>query len=160
MKILVVVPAFNEAQNLPKVIQQLSCLSYVDIIVINDGSEDKTSQVLQEYPHIVTLHLPYNAGIGVAMQTGYRYAWENGYDIAIQFDGDGQHNASSISAMVETLSTSKADMVIGSRFLESRGFKSTFFRRIGIFYFSALISLILKKKLRILPQVFELSIVL
>ena len=88
------------------------------------------------------LNLPINLGIGGAVQTGYLYAYNHGYDIAVQFDGDGQHKAEYLNAMVDCLVDNDLDMVIGSRFIDNAGFQSTFLRRIGIHYFTILIKLL------------------
>ncbi|MFC0215192.1 glycosyltransferase family 2 protein [Paenibacillus chartarius] len=143
MKILVIIPAFNEEQNLPGLfhkLQRIQELLQFDIVVVNDKSSDGTSAVSRRFQGI-TIDLPVNLGIGGAVQTGYKYAAANGYDIAIQVDGDGQHNPEYIVRMVEMIRSGQADMVIGSRFLEGQGFQSTFLRRIGIKYFSAVIRL-------------------
>ena len=91
------------------------------------------------------LNLPVNLGIGGAVQTGYRYAYYHGYDIAVQFDGDGQHSASHLEDMVTTLIDTESDMVIGSRFIEKEGFQSSGLRRIGIKYFTGLIKILTGK---------------
>ena len=88
------------------------------------------------------LNLPINLGIGGAVQTGYLYAYRNGYDIAVQFDGDGQHDASYLNKMADFLVENEADMVIGSRFIDKEGFQSSKLRRAGINYFTRLIKLL------------------
>src|SRR5699024_2508238 len=89
-----------------------------------------------------TIHLPVNLGIGGAVQTGYLYGWRNGYDVAVQVDGDGQHDPAYLNQMAEYLERENLDMVIGSRFIEKKGFQSSSIRRVGIRYFSALIKLL------------------
>ena len=91
------------------------------------------------------LNLPVNLGIGGAVQTGYRYAYYHGYDLAVQFDGDGQHSAKFLAQMAKVLEETESDMVIGSRFIEKEGFQSSGLRRIGIRYFSLLIKLLTGK---------------
>ena len=91
------------------------------------------------------LNLPVNLGIGGAVQTGYRYAFYHGYDLAVQFDGDGQHSAAHLEDMAKVLEKSGADMVIGSRFIEKEGFQSSGLRRVGIRYFTMLIRLLTGK---------------
>ncbi len=146
-KILIIVPAFNEEQNIAKVIDNIrEQVDYVDILVVNDASRDQTSAVARE-KQAITVDLPCNLGIGGAVQTGYIYAWEHDYDIAVQFDGDGQHRAEELHKVISSMEDENADMIIGSRFLQSEGFKSTFIRRIGIIYFSALLYLILKQRI-------------
>jgi len=130
MKILIIIPAFNEEKNILSTVSSIKEHTKHDYIVINDGSTDKTEQLLTEHslPHITLLK---NLGIGGAMQTGYKYAMQNGYDIAIQIDADGQHKPCYIDELVGTLTREDADMVIGSRFIEKKGFQSTVSRRIG-----------------------------
>ncbi|MHB8846026.1 MAG: glycosyltransferase family 2 protein [Nitrospirota bacterium] len=142
-KILIIIPAYNEEQSLPGVIADLK--QYVpdaDILVINDGSRDRTTDVARKAGVKVAV-LPFNLGIGGAMQTGYRYAHANGYDCAIQFDGDGQHLAEEIAILLELLRAGKADLVVGSRFLDRGDYRPPFFRRIGIWIFSTFLSAIL-----------------
>ena len=92
------------------------------------------------------INLPVNLGIGGAVQTGYLYAWRNGYDVAVQFDGDGQHDASYLGEMADFLQAQQADMVIGSRYIKKEGFQSSGIRQFGIRYFSALIKLLTGKR--------------
>lgn len=117
MKILIIVPAYNEALNIQKVVQNLQdiCPEF-DYIIINDGSRDATAQICREnrYP---MLDLPINGGLSNAIHAGMRYAMDNNYDMALQFDGDGQHDASYIHKMVQLLVDHKDDIVIGSRFV-------------------------------------------
>ena len=115
-----------------------------DYIVINDCSTDRTKEICEEHGfHYVDL--PINLGIGGAVQTGYKYAWENGYDMAVQVDGDGQHDPEFLELMAEYLETHQVDMVIGSRFIEKQGFQSSGMRRVGIRFFSGLIRLMTGK---------------
>ena len=111
-------------------------------MVINDCSKDGTRRVLQENG-IPYLDLPLNLGIGGGVQTGYKYAVEHGYDVTVQFDGDGQHDAAYISTLVKPILEGKADMVVGSRFVakDGQGFQSTAMRRLGINFLSGLIRL-------------------
>jgi hypothetical protein len=107
-------------------------------VIINDCSTDNTLELCRKHGFSY-LNLPVNLGIGGAVQTGYRYAYFHGYDVAVQFDGDGQHSARYLEEMAQTLEQEQADMVIGSRFIEKEGFQSSALRRVGIFYFTALI---------------------
>jgi Predicted glycosyltransferases len=142
MKSLIIVPAYNEQDSILDVIDDIERNSGgCDYLVINDGSTDKTGLILQEN-HIPYISLPVNIGIGGAVQTGYKYAFEKGYDIVIQFDGDGQHKACFIPKMINALEEGKSDIIIGSRFLIKKGYQSTFVRRLGIKYFSFLIWLL------------------
>lgn len=132
MKRLIIIPAFNEAENLPKVISSIEELQQdFDYVVINDGSTDNTRD-LCEKDNLTVVNLPINSGIGVAVQTGYKYALYNDYDIAIQIDGDGQHDVSYLKEIIEPLEKDEADVVIGSRFIERQGFQSSGTRRMGI----------------------------
>ncbi|HEX2926650.1 MAG TPA: glycosyltransferase family 2 protein [Ruminiclostridium sp.] len=142
MKSLIIIPAYNEQDNILDVIDDIERnAAGCHYIVINDGSTDKTNRILMDN-HISHLNLPVNIGIGGAVQTGYKYAFENGYDVVVQFDGDGQHKAAFIPQMISALEEGKSDIVIGSRFLNKKGYQSTFVRRLGIKYFSFLIWLL------------------
>lgn len=139
MKSLVIIPAYNESENIKNTVQTLmEKAPQFDYVVVNDHSKDDTLKILQEN-HINYINLPTNLGIGGAVQTGYQYAYENGYDMAVQVDGDGQHDPAYLKQLVETMQKEDADMVIGSRFINKEGFQSTFARRVGINYFSHLI---------------------
>nr|WP_222126740.1 glycosyltransferase family 2 protein [Paenibacillus sp. 32O-W] len=148
VKSLVIIPAYNEAKNIKNLINQLKIIDNFnfDIIIINDCSDDDTSTICKEL-NIKVIDLPCNLGIGGAVQTGYKYADENGYDIAIQVDGDGQHRPEYLNDIIQPILQEKADMVIGSRYLEKQGFQSTFLRRLGIKYFSRLIELLTQQKI-------------
>ena len=118
MKTLLIIPAYNEENNILKVIDMIKeqC-SEADYLVVNDCSKDGTQALLKE--HVAEyVNCPVNLGIGGAVQTGYRYALENDYDVAVQVDGDGQHDVSFVDSMVNTLVNSNADMIIGSRFID------------------------------------------
>lgn len=131
-KVLIIVPAYNEADNIETVVSKLRSIRDVDFIVVNDGSSDNTEELLIELdaPHI---SLSRNLGIGGAMQTGYKYAWRNNYDIAVQFDGDGQHDEKCIATIIEPILANEADLVVGSRFMGGENtFKSSVMRRVGI----------------------------
>lgn len=137
-KILIIIPAYNEADNLEKVIDNLTeNFPQYDYIIVNDGSTDATRQVCMKN-HYHVLNLPINMGIGCAVQTGYRYAQENGYDMAVQIDGDGQHDVAFLERMIRCMEEEQADCVIGSRFVEKEGFQSSGLRRTGIRFLSIL----------------------
>lgn len=145
MKKLVIIPAYNEEGNLENTIKDI-CENAPDFdyVIINDCSTDDTLDLCRRKGYSY-LNLPVNLGIGGAVQTGYRYAYYRGYDIAVQFDGDGQHDASYLGTMADELVHSDADMVIGSRFIEKEGFQSSALRRVGIVYFTFLIKLLTGK---------------
>lgn len=147
MKVLLIIPAYNEAANLPALIGQVRELApdYCDILVINDGSYDNTASTARELGAFL-IDLPVNLGIGGAVQTGYKYAYYNLYDIAVQMDGDGQHDPRYLEALIQPIADGTADMVIGSRFISNDGFQSTFLRRMGIKFFTLLILLLTGKK--------------
>lgn len=146
MKILAIVPAYNEEACIRNLLINLKKLETVDVLVINDKSLDKTSEICKE-ENINVVDLPCNLGIGGAVQTGYIYAHQNNYDIAIQVDGDGQHDPSFIKNILDPLVKGNADLVIGSRYITKIGFQSTYMRRIGIKYFSILIEALTKQKI-------------
>lgn len=142
MKKLVIIPAFNEEGNLEKTIRDISeHAPGFDYVIINDCSTDDTLDICRRHGYSY-LNLPVNLGIGGAVQTGYRYAYYHGYDIAVQFDGDGQHSADYLDKLVSHMQETDSDMVIGSRFIEKEGFQSSGIRRVGICYFTALIKLL------------------
>ena len=152
-KILIIIPAYNEEKSIAEV--YLNICNYnnefgtnYDVIVINDGSTDDTKHIC-EINNIPVVNLIHNLGIGGAVQTGYKYARDNGYDFAIQFDGDGQHEVSCIKDILEPLYNDSADFVIGSRFIDksSSEFKSSFARRIGIRIISNMIKFITGKRI-------------
>jgi glycosyltransferase involved in cell wall biosynthesis len=138
-KVLIVIPCYNEEASLPSVLNELQQTVLqddyqLDVLVVNDCSKDRTSAVAKNGKAIV-IDLPVNLGIGGAVQTGILYARNNGYDIAIQLDGDGQHPPKELGKLVGFHLESGANIVIGSRFLEKEGFQSSFARRLGIKYF-------------------------
>lgn len=145
MKKLVIIPAYNESGSIKKTIKDIQeNAPEFDYIIVNDCSTDGMKQLLKDN-NFQFLDLPVNLGIGGAVQTGYRYAAYQGYDVAVQFDGDGQHSAKYLEKMAEVIRSEGADMVIGSRFIENEGFQSSGLRRIGIRYFTALIQLLTGK---------------
>lgn len=145
MRKLIIIPAYNEELNISKIIKELGLYAPdYDYVVINDCSTDNTRKICED-ENINHINLPVNLGIGGAMQTGYLYAYEHGYDIAVQLDGDGQHDASFLDGMLEVLQHNDADMVIGSRFIEREGFQSSSARRAGIGILTRLIKLMTGK---------------
>lgn len=147
-KVLIIIPAYNEADNIEKVVNNL-ILNYpqYDYVVVNDGSSDTTRDVCRERGYQY-LNLSINLGIGGAVQTGYRYAKDKGYDVAVQMDGDGQHDVSYLEKMLPVLESGEADVVIGSRFIDKEGFQSSLLRRIGINFLSGLIWVCTGQKIR------------
>ena len=146
-RILVIIPAYNEEGSVGKVIEEINThLPQATLLVVNDGSADRTSEKARARGATV-LDLPFNLGIGGAMQAGYKYAYENGYDIAIQVDADGQHDPKEIQKLLRTLEGDKADVVIGSRFMRDSSYKGSIMRRIGIAIFSGVISMIVRQRI-------------
>jgi len=146
MKVLMIIPAYNESENIEKVINNLqACNSEVDYLVINDCSKDNTKQILDSIGANY-ISLPVNLGIGGAVQAGYIYAYEHDYDIAIQMDGDGQHKPEYIKNLIQPIVDGEADSVIGSRFIDNEGFQSSALRRFGINFLSNLIKLVCGKR--------------
>lgn len=147
MKALVIIPAYNEEGAIVETINNLkkSCEN-VDYVIINDCSKDRTLEICRKNKFNV-INLPVNLGIVGAVQTGYKYAYENGYDVAIQMDADGQHNPKYIPQLITKIEEGN-DFVIGSRFLEKEGFQSTFIRRMGINLYSWIIKVFTKKEIK------------
>lgn len=143
---LIIIPAYKEAGNIEELVDNIIVNhTQYDYIIINDGSKDATRNIClkNEYNFI---DLPLNLGIGGAVQTGYKYAEREGYEIAIQIDGDGQHDVSHLDKVIEPLKNGQADIVIGSRFIKKEGFQSSFARRFGIYFLSTLIHLCTGKR--------------
>ena len=138
-KKLIIIPAYNEQESILNTVTEIKQkVPDYDYIVVNDCSRDATGRICKENG-LNHLDLPINLGIGGAVQTGYLYAWENGYDVAVQVDGDGQHDPDYLVKMFTCLSSNDADMVIGSRFIENKGFQSSAARRMGISFFTFLL---------------------
>jgi glycosyltransferase involved in cell wall biosynthesis len=145
VKIAVVIPAYNEEESITAVVASVNSISTTDItivpVVVNDCSKDSTLKIISGL-NCVALNLPINLGIGGAVQTGIKYAFNNGFDYAVQIDGDGQHPTGPIPMLMEELRKNNWDVVIGSRFIKNEGFQSTIMRRSGIKYFQWLLMLI------------------
>ncbi len=146
-KIAFVIPAYNEEQNILKVIDEIKKeFKSAKIIVVNDASKDNTSKIVLE-KNVTCISHAFNMGYAMALQTGIKYAKSKGYKRVVQFDADGQHIATEARKLINKLEETKADIVIGSRFLEKDSYKQTFFRRVGTSIFSSLIKLFCKKKI-------------
>ena len=147
MKKLIIIPAYNESANIEKTVEAIKKeASEFDYVIINDCSTDNTREICEKNQYNI-VNLPINLGIGGAVQTGYRYGYEEGYDVAVQVDGDGQHDPRFLNEMAEYLESHNLDMVIGSRFINKEGFQSSGARRLGIKYFTVLIYLMTGKKI-------------
>jgi glycosyltransferase involved in cell wall biosynthesis len=141
VRILVVIPTYNEAPNIAAVLAAVRLVCAADIAVIDDGSDDDTGTAARRAGAIVLRH-PCNLGIGAAVQTGFLYALDRGYDVVVRVDGDCQHDPAFIPALLEQLASDHTDIVVGSRFLAREGFQSTFVRRTGIVILGILSALV------------------
>jgi len=148
-KTLIIVPAYNEAGNIEKAVSDIKVHKKdCDILIVNDCSKDNTSDIARRTGICTVIDLPVNLGIGGAVQTGFKYAYENGYDFSVQFDGDGQHNAREIENILIPVQNGEADVVIGSRFMKKeQSFRSTFARRKGIFIFKVVNLILMGQKI-------------
>ena len=152
-KVLLIIPAYNEEESILNVVNKIYNYNKenntkYDIVVINDGSKDNTEKILCEN-NINHIKLINNLGIGGAVQTGYKYALENDYDRAVQFDGDGQHDIRYVRDVIKPITDNDANMVIGSRFIDksTSKFKSSKARQMGIKMISFFIKLVTSKKI-------------
>lgn len=146
-RVLIIIPAYNESENIEQVIAHLiEQTPQYDYLVVNDGSTDDTLNICEKRRYQY-LNLPINLGIGGAVQAGYIYARKNHYDIAVQMDGDGQHDIAYLEEMLMPLLSGEADVVIGSRFIKKEGFQSSQTRRIGISILSFLIRITTGRKI-------------
>lgn len=146
-KPLIIIPAYKEAENIEKLVDNIiENYPQYDYIIINDGSKDETAAICKRRGYRF-LDLPINLGIGGAVQTGYKYAQRNGYEIAIQIDGDGQHDVAQLDKVIEPIVKGEAEVAIGSRFLKKEGFQSSSVRRFGIHFLSVLIWLCTGKRI-------------
>jgi glycosyltransferase involved in cell wall biosynthesis len=143
---IAIVPAYNEEPNIARVIAELKEHDPgLDVVVISDGSVDRTYEVAREAGAKV-LRLPFNLGIGAAVQTGFRYAWENGYELAVRCDGDGQHIPAELPKVVAPVVARDADIAIGSRFVSNGGYRSSATRRVGIRLLALAVSAIARQR--------------
>jgi glycosyltransferase involved in cell wall biosynthesis len=146
LKRIAIVPALNEEVTVGRVIDEIRRFDPgFDIVVVDDGSTDRTAGVAADRGAHV-LRLPFNLGIGGAMQTGYRFAFEHGYDVAAQIDGDGQHDPSQLPAILAPVLAGEADVCVGSRFTGKGAYRSSFTRRVGIRIFARVVSAIVRQK--------------
>ena len=144
-RIVAVVPAHDEAAAIGSVVEEIHAVdASIDVVVVDDGSTDATAETAVAAGAAV-VRLPFNLGIGAAVQTGFRYALEHGYDVAVRLDGDGQHDARELSKLLAPLERDEADVVTGSRFREVEGedpYRPPLGRRLGITWFAKLVSLL------------------
>jgi glycosyltransferase involved in cell wall biosynthesis len=144
---IAVVPAFNEQQNVGRVIEEIRAFDPgLDVVVVDDGSVDGTAAAARRLGAVV-LQLPFNLGIGGAVQTGFRYAFEQGYELAVRVDGDGQHDASQLDRIIAPVVAGEADIAVGSRFVEAGdGYRSSRSRRLGIRLLALVVSRIVGRR--------------
>jgi len=149
LKVLIIIPVYNESASIGKIIDEISeKFPEYDILTINDASTDDSGSIAEASRKAAVINLPFNLGIGGAVQTGFKYARERDYGIALQFDGDGQHQVSEISKLVKVVEGGEADVVIGSRFNEKTdGFTTYALRRIGIMIFQLFSYLMIRQKI-------------
>ncbi len=147
LRTILIIPAYNEADSIKTTLSLVKNTKY-DYIVVNDGSNDNTQSILEQN-HFNHINLIYNLGIGGAVQTGYKYALENNYDIAIQFDADGQHDINYIEDLIRPIEEGKANLVIGSCFIDKtlKNKRSSLVRRIGIKFLSGVIKVFSGKRI-------------
>jgi glycosyltransferase involved in cell wall biosynthesis len=146
VRTIAIVPAFNEALNIERVIAELRAFDPdLDVVVISDGSTDRTAEVAAELG-VHVLRLPFNIGIGGAVQTGFRYAWENGYELAVRCDGDGQHDPAELGKVLAPVLAGDVDICVGSRFVGGDGYRSSATRRVGIRLLASVVSAIARQR--------------
>ncbi len=148
MKVLVIIPCYNEEKNIERVINRLkNTVPSVDYIIVNDCSQDASEKICAQNGYNY-LSLPVNLGIGGGVQSGYLYACDNDYDITVQMDGDGQHSPKYLQDVINPVLNGEFDMCIGSRFIKKEGFQTSFMRRLGINILSLLIQILCGAKVK------------
>jgi glycosyltransferase involved in cell wall biosynthesis len=146
MRKAAVVPAYNEAGSIRSVVAEIQAADpEFEVVVVDDGSTDGTAELARTAGATV-LSLPYNLGIGAAVQTGIQYACENDFDVAVQIDGDGQHDSQEVAALLEPVIAGQADIAVGTRFAGERIYRASLARRIGIALFAGIVSLIVRQR--------------
>jgi glycosyltransferase involved in cell wall biosynthesis len=146
MRTAVVVPAYNEAGSIHAVVSEIRAVDpELEVVVVDDGSTDATASIAAAAGASV-LRLPYNLGIGAAVQTGLQYAAEHDFDAAVQIDGDGQHDAAELERLLAPIRTGRADIAVGTRFAGPPAYRASLARRIGIALFAGLVSLIVRQR--------------
>jgi glycosyltransferase involved in cell wall biosynthesis len=143
---IAIIPAYNEAGSIASVIAEVRRADPgLEVVVIDDGSADRTAKIATRAGARV-VRLPFNLGIGGAMQTGYQYARDHGFQVAVQIDGDGQHDPFQVGKLLAPILEDRADLVIGSRFAGEGGYKAKLARRLGIRLFARAVSLIIRQR--------------
>jgi glycosyltransferase involved in cell wall biosynthesis len=146
VKRIAIVPAFNEERNIGRVVDELRAFDPgLEVVVISDGSVDRTASVAATHgAHVIVL--PFNLGIGGAVQTGFRYAWERDYQLAVRCDGDGQHDPAELPKVIAPVLAGEADIAVGSRFSGGEGYRSSATRRLGIRLLALVVSAIARQR--------------
>lgn len=146
-RVLVIIPAHNEEASLPQTLAEVRAKAPdVELLIVDDGSRDATAKVARDAGVPVVRH-PVNLGVGGALQTGFRYAVERGYDIGVQLDADGQHDPAYLGVLLEPLLRNACDVSIGSRYVESSGYRAPWTRRMGMLLFSGVVKLALGQRI-------------
>jgi len=146
LKRIAIVPAHNEERNIGRVLDELRAFDAgLEVVVVSDGSVDGTAAVAESLgAHVI--RLPFNLGIGGAVQTGFRYAWEEGYELVVRVDGDGQHDPAQLDRVLGPVLAGEADIVVGSRFAGAAGYRSSAVRRVGIRLLAWVVSAIARQR--------------
>jgi glycosyltransferase involved in cell wall biosynthesis len=143
---IAIVPARNEEESVGRVVDEIHAFDPdMEVVVVDDGSGDRTAAVARAAGARV-VRLPFNLGIGGAVQTGFRYAFENGFQLAVRLDGDGQHDPRELPALLEPVLADRADIVVGSRFAGAEAYRSSFARRLGIRLFARIVSALVRRR--------------
>jgi glycosyltransferase involved in cell wall biosynthesis len=147
LRVLVIIPAHDEEASLPRTVAELRAAAPgVDVLVVDDGSHDGTPAVARALGLPVVRH-PVNLGVGGALQTGFRWAVEHGYDVGVQLDADGQHDPAYLAALLAPVRAGGCDVSIGSRYVERSGYRAPVARRLGMVLFSSLVSAVLHQRI-------------
>jgi glycosyltransferase involved in cell wall biosynthesis len=143
---IAIVPAYNEAQNIGRLLDELREFDHdLDVVVVSDGSYDRTAEIARSHGAYV-VSLPFNLGIGGAVQTGFKFARDNGYDLVVRCDGDGQHDPAELPKVLAPVLAGDADIAVGSRFVSADGYQSSATRRVGIRLLAAVVSAIARQR--------------
>jgi len=144
---IAIVPAYNEEQSIGRVLDELHAFDdELDVVVVSDGSVDRTADVARAHGAYV-VSLPFNLGIGGAVQTGFRFAHDNGYELVVRCDGDGQHDPAELPKVLAPVLAGDADIAVGSRFVATEGYRSSATRRVGIRLLAVVVSAIARQRL-------------
>ncbi len=146
-RVLIIIPAHNEEASLARTLAEVRAKAPdVDVLIVDDGSRDETAKVARAAGIPVVRH-PVNLGVGGALQTGFRYAVERGYDIGVQLDADGQHDPGYLGVLLAPMRADTCDVSIGSRYVESTGYRAPWTRRLGMLLFSGVVKLALGQRI-------------